>query len=114
MIFEKDNSSNIYDTAIRSQHLQIQSQIVSLDNGIVHIEVDLNQGGAITEISHQGYNLVDTNDSGRLIQVSLWDDTNPNWNPIQAGDLAGHSNPVTEYYSDSNSIYTKAPGINSD
>ena len=112
VIFEPGNSANIYDTATDSQGLQIQSRIASLDNGIVRVEVDLDQGGAITEISHQGYNLVDTNDSGRLIQVSLWDDANPNWNPIQAGDLAQHSNPVTDHYADSNSIYTKVRGIN--
>jgi len=112
VIFEPGNSANIYDTATDIQSLQIQASIISIDNGIVHVEVDLNQGGAITEISHQGYNLIDTNDGGRLIQVSLWDEADPNWNPIQAGDLAGNSNPVMEYSSDSNSIYTKATGIN--
>ena len=89
-----------------------EDNIVYLDNGIVRVGVDLGQGGAIVEISHEGYNLVDTNDPGRLIQVSFWDDVNPNWNPIQAGDITGHLNPVTEHSSDSNSIYTKTRGIN--
>ncbi|MCD4710220.1 MAG: hypothetical protein K8R52_05190 [Bacteroidales bacterium] len=95
-----------------------ENNIVYLDNGIVRVGVDLDQGGAITEIIHDGYNLIDTNDPGRYIQVSLWERlenenaANPDWNPVQAGDTAKNLNPVTEHSSDSNSIYTKARGIN--
>jgi hypothetical protein len=58
-----------------------------LDNGIIKVGVNLSKGGAITEISHQGFNLVDNNDTGRYVQVGLYDSTGvEGWNPVQGGN----------------------------
>lgn len=60
-----------------------------LDNGIIKVGVNLSKGGAISEISHQGFNLVDNNDTGRYVQVGLYDGTGVyGWNPVQGGNEA--------------------------
>lgn len=68
----------------------------------VPIDIDLNQGGAITRLLVEGQNAVDTYDCGRLIQLALYDNampvttagtcfpSNPGytfaWDPVQACD----------------------------
>ncbi len=75
---------------------------VGIDNGVLHLKLDLTRGGAICYISESGKerNIVNINDEGRYIQQSYYagnmlnrvkDGQNLNWspwtwNPIQVGD----------------------------
>ncbi|SOE23193.1 hypothetical protein SAMN06298216_3587 [Spirosomataceae bacterium TFI 002] len=75
---------------------------VGIDNGVLHLKLDLSRGGAISYISESGSqrNIVNVHDEGRYIQQSYYagkkldrvkDGQNPNWspwtwNPIQVGD----------------------------
>ena len=97
------------------EKLTMNKGTICLDNGVIKVAVNLDWGGAISEISHNGFNLIDTHDLGRLIQVSLWDGSDSchseggdcTWNPVQAGSISNQNNPVLEYYTESNLIYTK-------
>ena len=77
-----------------------------LDNGIIKVGVNLDWGGAISEISHQGFNLIDDHDAGRIAQVAFYDN-NSVWNPVQGGDVSNQGSPVLDYSVLPNLIYTK-------
>lgn len=81
----------------------------------VPIDIDLNQGGAITYVGVDGQNAVDTHDCGRLIQLALYDKDMPRvvagsqclsrdpsfnvaWNPVQACDACetNHTSQILE------------------
>ena len=76
------------------------------DNGIIKVGVNLDWGGAISEISHQGFNLIDDHDTGRLAQVAFYDD-NSAWNQVQGGDINDKGSPVLDYSVLQNLVYTK-------
>ena len=84
----------------------IPSTLRYLDNGIIKVDVNLDWGGAISEISHQGFNLIDDHDAGRLAQVAFYDN-NSKWNPVQGGDINDKGSPVLDYSVQPNQIYTK-------
>lgn len=88
--------------------------VAYLDNGVVRIGANLSWGGAITEISHAGNNMIDEHDTGRLLQASLYDTgetyagfDNWGWNPVQGGDKHNHGSRVSVYTNDGTTIYTK-------
>lgn len=92
--------------------------VTYIDNGVVKVGVRLDWGGAISEIWYNGINLVDDHDTGRLIQISLYDgddyynysdcgDPNWGWNPVQGGDKYNHGSPVIKYYNRGYEIYIK-------
>ena len=87
--------------------LNVPHDLVYLDNGIVKVGVDLEWGGAISVIMHQGMNLVDNHDTGRLAQVAFYNDDSGTWDPVQGGDVFNQGSPVLDYTAESNLIYTK-------
>ncbi len=95
--------------------ITITKGTVYLDNGVMKVGVNLDWGGAITEIVYNNANLVDRHDTGRLIQTSFYDGSysvdpnNPNWgwNPVQAGDKYNAVSSVIDYLVTDTVIYTK-------
>lgn len=88
--------------------------VAYLDNGVVRVGANLSWGGAITEVSHGGHNMIDEHDTGRLLQASLYDDgetyagfDNWGWNAVQGGDKHNHGSTVSEYTNNGTTIYTK-------
>lgn len=73
-------------------------------------------GGAITEVSLNGTNYVNSDDPGRQIQTSLWD-ANANYgsswgyNPIESGDHFFNGSPLLAFTLQPDSIYTKTQPI---
>ncbi len=73
-------------------------------------------GAAITEVSLNGTNYVNSDDPGRQIQTSLWDanaNYNTSWgyNPIESGDHFFDGSPVLASTLQPDSIYTKTQPI---
>jgi len=74
-------------------------------------------GGAIVELSWNGVNPVNRFDSGREVQVALYDGSAKydftgrtsvfGWDPVQAGDRHSHGSPVLDQAMNSESIYIK-------
>ena len=94
------------------------NNVLYLDNGVLKVGVKLDWGGAISEIWYKGVNLINNHDTGRLIQISLYDrndyynysdcgDPNWGWNPVQGGDKYKHGSPVITYYSKGYELYIK-------
>lgn len=100
-------------------------RISALDNGHIHLGVNLDLGGAITELAKSGggVNVVNSADWGRQIQMSFYSGPNPfaphgkrpnktweglGWNPIQSGDSYGHRSRVLETRNDGKEIYVKS------
>ena len=54
--------------------VKCNSDLVSIDNGILHLRLDLSRGGAIKHISKSGTsrNIINTYDNGRYIQQSYY------------------------------------------
>ena len=88
-----------------------------LDNGTVKVGLETAWGGAITEVVWHGMNFVNDYDTGREIQVALYDG-NPDprcgdcegangWNPVQGGDQHKNGSPVVQQTLGKDSIYTK-------
>lgn len=104
-----------------TEYVTIDKGTVYLDNGMVKVGVNLDWGGAISEIIYQGKNFVNKHDTGRLIQVALFDTQDPSeiydstdltwstwgYNPTQAGDKYNHSSSILSYAISEDSIYTK-------
>jgi uncharacterized protein YprB with RNaseH-like and TPR domain len=99
-----------YQTQLDSELHNILDTLKYLDNGIIRVGVNLDWGGAISEISHQGFNLIDDHDTGRLAQVAFYSG-NSVWNPVQGGDKYNRGSPVLEYTVQQNLIYTKTQPI---
>lgn len=94
-----------------------------LDNGILHLRLDLSRGGAISYISQSSVNrsLVNIYDEGRYIQQSYYagktvnrqaSGQNPNWspwnwNPIQVGDSYFNRAQLLNYQQYADSLYVK-------
>lgn len=100
-------------------------KISYLDNGHIRLGVDLDLGGAITELAKSGggENVVNSADWGRQIQMSFYSGPNPfapngkqpnkawaglGWNPIQSGDSYGHRSTVQESRNNGKEIYVKS------
>jgi hypothetical protein len=99
------------------------SNEMELDNGFLHVKLDLTRGGAIKYISESGKtrNIVNIHDEGRYIQQSYYagkrvdrtgDGQNPNWspwswNPIQVGDSYRNRAEILECSTNENTLYTK-------
>src|SRR5678815_2171892 len=91
----------------------------SINNGVIQVGIDRAVGGAIAELKFiAGSSYIDTDDLGRYIQMSLYDNNYPydnqtpvtgtwGWNPVQGGDKYGHASPVLDYLVTSTSLYTK-------
>lgn len=85
-----------------------------LENSGLKLGVHLGWGGAITHISHNGENLVDDHDTGRLLQAAFYDMNedysveNWGWNPVQGGDKHNQGSEVLLFSKTENTIYTKS------
>ena len=102
---------------------QQTDSVLSADNGIVILKLDLTRGGAISYISPSGssINLVNIHDEGRYIQQSYYAGTpvnrqaegqNPSWspwswNPIQVGDSYNNRAKILSYWQHGDTLYTK-------
>lgn len=110
----KERKTDVPDPNFQLNHL-------FLNNGALKIGINLNWGGAIDFISYfGGPNIVDRGvpDSGRAIQISLYDGNDDyskdnwrgewGWNPVQAGDRYLNVSGVINYDDKiENLIYTK-------
>lgn len=85
----------------------------------VRVGLDTRWGGVITELSLNGTNFVNSFDTGREIQLSIYDGNgagdacagctgNWPWNAVQGGDLYRHGSPVLERQLADSSIYVKS------
>ena len=96
--------------------------VITLSNSTISVDVDVDIGGAIRAIWHQGVNVVDTGDTGRLIQSAFYDgqgpynypgDPNWGWNPVQAGNKNNTGSGVLDYYFlANNKLYVKTQPLN--
>jgi hypothetical protein len=103
-----------------SECFSVNKGTAYLDNGIIRVGVDLDWGGAITEIIYKGNNLVNKHDEGRMIQINLMDgkdkdfydpldmsSSNMGYSPNQAGDKYQHYSSVLKQIITDNFIYTR-------
>ena len=103
-----------------NQTLVVDKGMVYLENGIVKVGVNLDWGGAISEISCQGVNLINNHDNGRQVQIGLFDGNDIltydpqnlmsptlGYSPNQGGDKYDHYSSVITYTLSEDSIYVK-------
>lgn len=99
------------------------AQKLTLNNGVIKLQVDLQSGGAISYLSaaSNSYNVVNVHDKGRYIQQSYYNGHRINrtaqgqhpqyspweWNPIQAGDVYGNNAQIISSSSSGNQLYVK-------
>ncbi len=103
---------------------QPEPKMSFLDNGTIRLGIDLKRGGAITWLSKSGsgLNVINSHDLGREVQMSYYSGPVPffvgenkpakqwehiGWNPIQAGDVAGHTPKILDFKNDGRAIYVK-------
>jgi hypothetical protein len=102
---------------------QQTDSVITKDNGIIKLKLDLTRGGAIGYISSSGSsrNLVNIHDEGRYIQQSYYagkslkrqaDGQNPawspwSWNPIQVGDSYENRAKILDYKQSGDTLYVK-------
>ncbi|MCW3053171.1 MAG: hypothetical protein JWN14_2341, partial [Chthonomonadales bacterium] len=92
-----------------------------LDNGVIKVGVDLEQGGTITWVSpaKSERNIINMHDRGRQIQLSFYGGPQPYgtahsgwknwpWNPIGTGDVYGRASTVLKHTNDGKTLYTKS------
>lgn len=91
-----------------------------LDNGVIRVGVDLDEGGVITYLSRPGSeaNVINDYDLGRQVQQSYFAGPeglgapcpgfSSEWNPIGAGDCHGHPSQVLRYTNDGTTIYVQS------
>jgi Bacterial Ig domain len=97
----------------------VQPDVLYVDSGQVRVGVDRRWGGAIREIWLGGQNIVNNNDGGRLIGVSVYDLALPQRtsNPLDTGwnatpsDWHNSINPPFRYSFAGNSLYVKSRNI---
>jgi hypothetical protein len=94
-------------------------EIGGIDNGTIHLRLDLARGGTIGYISKSGVdrNIVNVHDDGRYIQPAFYAGNdaptgNVNWpswpwNAIQAGDSYGNRAQMLDYSLRGDTVYTK-------
>lgn len=68
---DENNNTQAYPVSINPPPM------LYLDNGTIKVGVNLEWGGAISEILHQGFNLIDNHDTGRLVQVAFYGNGEP-------------------------------------
>jgi hypothetical protein len=98
-----------------------EAKLSFLDNGVIRVGVDLEQGGAITWVSASGSerNVINAHDRGRQIQLSFYSGPQPfgaahpdwknwPWNPIGTGDVYGHASTVVKHTNDGKTLYTRS------
>ena len=101
----------------------LNAQTLEVNNGVLHLKVDLSRGGAICYLSQAGSvrNLVNIKDEGRYVQQSYYAGNDLNriaegqspswspwpWNPIQCGDAFGNRAQILASSATENSIYVK-------
>jgi hypothetical protein len=106
-----------------SLNAQQTDSVLTTDNGIIKLKLDLTRGGAISYISSSGstVNLVNIHDEGRYIQQSYYAGTPVNrqvdgqspawspwsWNPIQVGDSYNNRAKILSYWQHGDTLYTK-------
>jgi len=89
-----------------------------LDTGTVKVGLETSWGGAIVEVVWHGMNFVNAYDTGREIQVALYDgDAYPRscgdcmdamgWDPVEGGDRHKRGSPVLEQKLGGDFLYTK-------
>ena len=109
------NAKASVQTAQSENMLYVQSSV-----GGVTARIGLNTawGGSIVEASVNGVNYVNHHDSGREVQLALYDGSQRydscagctgdwGWNPVQAGDRYSHGSPVLAKAVTADSIYVK-------
>ncbi|MHB8403635.1 MAG: T9SS type A sorting domain-containing protein [Bacteroidia bacterium] len=123
-----DPSQDASSGTIYLQQIQVLAEpavqtVLSTDNGIIKIQLDLTRGGAISYLSNSdsSNNLVNIHDEGRYIQQSYYagnpvnrlaDGQNPSWspwswNPIQVGDSYNNRAKILAFWKHSDTLYTK-------
>jgi len=102
----------------------LSAQSIYLDNGIIRVEADRYNGGAINYLGVSGADtsLVNIRDLGRYIQQSYYSGPNPfipegayqhpayqgwGWNPVQAGDVYGYYSWTPEKSVQDDTIYVR-------
>ncbi len=117
------DNSQVGDSVLLEQ-VNFVAYDMGLDNGTVHVRLDLTRGGSISYISSSGStrSLVNIADEGRYIQQSYYggkyvnrqaDGQAPNWspwpwNPIQAGDAFNNRAIVLSFNRGADTLYTKS------
>ena len=111
-------------TAFAQKEPQPEPRMSFIENGALRLGIDLNRGGAITWLSKSGseLNVINSHDLGREVQMSYYSGPVPfsvgekkphpnwtqiGWNPIQAGDVAGHTPKILDFKNDGRAIYVK-------
>ena len=109
-------------SSARTVAYQDTTRTIYLDNGTIRVGVDKQWGGAIRELWHDGVNLINNHDGGRLAGISVYDGddvynaTNINdplnwgWNPTPS-DKYNHINKPIEYKFEDGTLYVKARNI---
>jgi hypothetical protein len=98
-----------------------ESGTLTVDNGTIRVVIDKQWGGAIREIWFAGSNLVNNFDGGRLIGVSLYDNSTVppsgdisdpawGWNPTPS-DLYNHQNRPLDYRFANGVLYVKVRNL---
>jgi hypothetical protein len=110
-------SPNVLAAGPASTRTYREGSRLYLDNGTVKVGFETKWGGAITEIVWHGMNFVNDFDTGRDIQVAVYDgDPYPpcgdckheqGWDPVQAGDWHKHGSPLLAQTLGKDSVYTK-------
>ncbi len=101
----------------------ISQDFLELDNGSLHLKLDLTRGGAIAYLSKSGEerNLINIHDGGRYVQQSYYAGDNLDrtgdgqsrrwspwsWNPIQVGDAFNNRAKILESNREGNTLYVK-------
>ena len=104
------------------RQVKFKAYEMGLDNGTVHVRLDVSQGGAISYISASGStrSIINTHDEGRYVQQSYYSGNRVDrraqgespawspwpWNPIQVGDAYLHHAQITGYDM-GDTLYTK-------
>lgn len=97
------------------------ADLLTLDNGVIRIGVDLNAGGSIGYLADakNGENIINVYDYGRWCGQSYYSGPEPfgrphpawkdwAWNPVSAGDVYGRTSQVLESRCDGRELYVRS------